>query len=629
MDPDEARRMLASPLAGMDALALRSLARQLQSADRDARGPLVLPRDSAELMAEVLLDPRQLRELTETPEVAAVAAFADALERAELALSRPGAGASEALWELWRSSPWPDRLRAESDAGGENGRRADADLDALCALFDAAADSEQPPGRAGLRGFLAEVAAQEIPADTEREDDVPGRGVRLLTVHRAKGRQWPVVVVAGVQEGIWPDLGRGGGVLVAEELLSDGLSGVIDHRSRLADERRLFLVACSRASRQLLVTAVSGSDGEANQPSRFLGELGVPTRDYRPTDRPLTLPALVSTLRRAVIDPGTSDSLRQAAITRLARLAELRGPDGVPLAPQADPSHWWGLRTLSTSIAPARPPLRLSATQLQSLMSCPRQYFLGRRAQAESPRSSTASLGTVIHTLAEHARTGQLSARELAENLDRIWDQIPFDAAWMSASERVEAELALSRFVAWQEANAGIEVVGVEVPFEVEVTVDSTRVTLTGAVDRLERVADGRLRVIDFKTGRQVPTRAQVAAQEQLGLYQLAIESGGFATHAGGGSVSAGGVLVYLRKAESSAEEGFPAQLRQASLGDVPHLSDDPEEVRYPTWIHARVARAAKIVAEGRFEATPGAGCRYCAFTLSCPTTPGGRQVTP
>ncbi|MFZ1410219.1 MAG: ATP-dependent DNA helicase, partial [Micropruina sp.] len=629
MDPDEARRMLASPLAGLDAVALRSLGRQLQRADQAASGSPFPLRDSAELMAAALSDPQQLQEVADSPEVSALISFADSLERAEQALVRPGAGASEALWELWRSSPWPDRLRAESEAGGESGRRADADLDALCALFDAAAESEQPPGLAGLRGFLAEVAAQEIPADTEREDGASGGGVRLLTVHRAKGRQWPIVVVAGVQEGIWPDLGRGGGILVAERLLSDGLSGTIDHRARLADERRLFLVACSRASEQLLVTAVSGSDGEANQPSRFLAELGVPIREYRPTDRPLTLAALVSSLRRTAIDPECSESLREAAVTRLARLAEVSGPEGQPLVPQADPSRWWGIAQLTTNTVPARTPLRLSATQLQSLMSCPRQFFLGRRAQAEASRSSAANLGTVIHLLVEHARVDGLSEAELAANLDRIWDQIPFDAAWMSASERDQAEQALARFVAWQDANSGVDVVGVEVPFEVDVTVDDTRVTLTGSVDRLERLPDGRLRVIDFKTGRQVPTKAQVAGQEQLGLYQLAIESGAFAARADGAHASAGGVLVQLRKPESSSQEGFPAQLKQAALSDVPQLSDDPDDLRHPTWIHARVARATQIIGEGHFEATPGGGCRYCAFTASCPSTESGKQVTP
>ena len=101
------------------------------------------------------------------------------------------------------------------------------------------AATEQPAGAGGVRGFLAEVAAQEIPADTTREAEVRGRGVRLLTAHRAKGLEWAVVVVAGVQEGLWPAPGQGGAILDPAELLSDGLVGRPDSRESLADARKI------------------------------------------------------------------------------------------------------------------------------------------------------------------------------------------------------------------------------------------------------------------------------------------------------------------------------------------------------------------------------------------------------
>ena len=56
----------------------------------------------------------------------------------------------------------------------------------------------------------------------------------------------------------------------------------------------------------------------------------------------------------------------------------------------------------------------------------------------------------MIHVLADHgARTGADLA-ELTEHLDTVWDQLDFDANWLSAVERVEAEAALERFVTWQ-----------------------------------------------------------------------------------------------------------------------------------------------------------------------------------
>ena len=73
----------------------------------------------------------------------------------------------------------------------------------------------------------------------------------------------------------------------------------------LADERRLFYVACTRARRRLVVTAVSSSDDTGERPSRFLAELGVDVREVRErVPVPLSVAALVATLRRLGRRPG-------------------------------------------------------------------------------------------------------------------------------------------------------------------------------------------------------------------------------------------------------------------------------------------------------------------------------------
>lgn len=622
--PDEARRLLTSPLAELDAVSLRALARTLQAEEAAALGESVQVPTGAELMAAGLHDPGRLPGDSQTGEVAALRGLAELVAAARGVMRKPGSTVGDVLWTLWTGTGWPQRLQADSAAGGETGRRADRALDGVTALFEVAAASAQPGGARGIRGFLAEVAAQEIPADTEREAEVRGRGVRLLTAHRAKGRQWPLVVVAGVQEGIWPDLGRQGAALRPDELISDGLVGRPDPRAALAEERRLFHVACSRASRRLLVTAVAGSDGEANQPSRFLDELGVAVRPHTPDERLLTFAALTAELRRTAASLEASPALRRAAVARLAALAMLRDAHDRPVAPQANPERWWGVLEPTGGPLAATGQVRLSATQLTQVLQCPRQYVLARRSHAEPARSSAAGLGSVIHVLAEHARTDGLTADDLLAELDRVWEQIPFDATWMSASEREEAESALARFVNWQEANEHTDVVGVEVGFEVQVDVDGEPVTLTGSVDRLERTAAG-LRIVDFKTGRRLPTRAQAQVQEQLGVYQLAADAGAFNEVAGGPTGSAGAVLVYLRQPDSA--EDYPKQLHQAALRDTPHPVDDPDAAGYPTWVHHRIARAARIVRQGSYPATPGEGCRWCAFSSSCPAGPGGGQV--
>lgn len=605
-DADEAHRLLLSGWGGFDAVSIRTLGRILRGADAATGGT-----PAPTLVAEALAG---LREVPEGMD--ALARRRDLLASAT-AKVEDGARPDDVLWELWSGTEWPARLRSEALRPGDGSARANRDLDAIVALFQLAHESAAPGGAEGIRWFLAEVAQQQIPADSQRESAVAGRGVRVLTAHRAKGRHWAFTVVAGVQEGVWPDVRRRGSVFDAQRLTSDGLGQGVVTRELVASERRLFLLACSRAHGRLLVTAVEGTEGEEDRPSRFLTELGLPVRHILESPVRLhTLRALVAELRRTAQDPEASPGLREAAASRLARLADATDVQGRPLAPDADPARWWGLQEPTGLAAP--PPddvIRLSPSQLESVLTCPRQYFLNREVKAEPPRSTTTILGSVIHAVAERAATGELTGVTASDLLDQVWADIPFPAAWLSGSERAEADAAVERFVAWQAGHEHADVVGVEVPFRARVEVDGEAVILSGTVDRLERTPTGDLRVVDFKTGRSLPTQADAAASPQLGVYQLAIEAGGFDELAPGAH-SAGAGLVYLRH---DATPGWPKEFRQPSLTEKPHLGDDPAEQEYPTWVHHRVAQARRVLASGSFQARPGGHCQWCGVRSSCP----------
>lgn len=635
---DVASRLLRSPLGGLDSVDMRRLGRALRERERLELAGAAIPRLSGDLVREALADPAVLADLPAATEVANAARLASLLARAR-ALVSERASAVEVLWCLWSGTDWPQRLLSAALGTGEDARRADRDLDAVCALFDLAHRSDDVIGERAVRALLAEVASQEVPADADRRSAVRPRGVRLLTAHRSKGLQWPLVVVAGVQEGSWPDLRRRGSLLEPDRLDESGLVEPPGTSVRLASERRLFYVACTRATRRLIVTAVSGVEGEGDQPSRFLDELGVEVRVVagRPA-HPLTLTALVADLRRASVDPQAHPTTRLAAADRLARLADLRDPGGRAIVPAADPRRWWGVRELT--VVQRRPdgqPIRLSGSQLEALIACPRQWYLNRRAHASSGRSAAASFGTVVHVLAQHAAAEQRDLTDLRRHLADVWDQIPFDAVWLSASERVEGEAALERMVEWTELTADREVLGVEVGFRVGLDVAGSRVELVGQVDRLDRDPDGRVWIVDFKTSAHVPTVAQVAAKEQLGVYQLAAQLGAFDELAGGPVRLAGAELLYLRHASGT----LPKILRQSSLDDVTHLASEPVltalgdaeldrvggQHDHPTWVHHRLAAAVCLIEADRYPAVTGPSCQWCQFAGSCPARPQGRQV--
>ncbi|MDR1265078.1 MAG: PD-(D/E)XK nuclease family protein [Propionibacteriaceae bacterium] len=210
--------------------------------------------------------------------------------------------------------------------------------------MDAAQDRLDLVGQSGVETFLAEIEGQAIPSRRSRPAVSDGAGVALLTAHRGKGREWPLVVVAGVQEGVWPDTRQSRGLIRLDGLTSDGRFDQPDFREGLGAERRLFLSAVSRASRQLLVTAADDAGDWA--PSRFLDDLGLVVERLEPPGTTTTsLVGLVGRWRRLANDPDSHPILRDIAVARLADLAQAHDDHGRPLAPTADPATWWGAET--------------------------------------------------------------------------------------------------------------------------------------------------------------------------------------------------------------------------------------------------------------------------------------------
>lgn len=617
--PTQARALMLSWLGGLDPVTWRRAGRRLRALHPDGETPG--GRRADELLAQALVEPGLLAREESAPEdeLAAVARVAQTLAAVRTQIEA-GRGPHAALWELWRSTPWPTRLQERAWGRGPDAARAQGDLDAVCALFDLASRREEADNR-GVADFLAEVVEQQIPADTDREEGPRSEAVRLSTAHRAKGQEWDLVVVAGVQEGAWPDLRRHDGVLEAVRLTRAGVGEAEPLSASVARERRLFLVACSRARRRLVVTAVDDPESDAGLASRFLDDLGVAAERWegRPTE-PTTLPALVAELRRVGVDPSVSPLLREAAAQRLAVLADAVDDEGHPLAPWADPDRWWGMHDPDVGpVELARPdePVRLTGSALESMLECPRRWYLERQVGAQTPAENAASLGTIVHALAEHAALEGWGLGELTSRLDEVWGALRFEAAWRETAEREIVEAELGRFLAWQELGQRT-LLGTEVPYEVEIDLGDDRVVLTGTVDRLEREPDGGLVIVDLKTGRNTPTGPALKRLDQLGVYQLAAAHGAFEELAPGCGV-AGAEVVHLRV------PGTNPLLPKVGRQDPPTVGD--AEGEGPTWVHDRLLQAARLVRAGRFPAQACQACDRCRFATSCPVTGAGSQV--
>ncbi|MDR1387764.1 MAG: ATP-dependent helicase [Propionibacteriaceae bacterium] len=622
-----------------------------------------------------------------------LAQLEDRLRRARRRVEQ-GSGPAGPLWELWQGSAWAAALADDLGRGPAQARAADRQLDLICALFDLAHGLSHSGGPAGVAALIDQVARQEIPHRSGRSE-VGREGLAVLTAHRAKGRQWRAVVVAGVCEGVWPSLRSARELIDLTDLSPDGRFAPLGPTEQLAAERRLFYVACTRASHALLVTAVDQNQDQGLRPSRLIDQLGGPTAPAEPAEAAWSgLNQLVGGLRRACLDPTAHPSLRQAAAARLADLAGRRDPvSGRPLVRLADPARWWpvgqdcpdgdddgragraepavrpgferpspaawsperggadwagplrgaGRSALDQSSESGRPspaeggdgPWRLTGSHLRALLTCPRQWFLDRRVKAAGPPGPAAAVGALVHQLVHDLGRGLIDRSQADQRLERDWPQIDFPARWRAEAERQAAGQALDRFENWRDGQGDWRLIGLEVPFELNLTVGSQLFQLVGRIDRIDQDAAGRIRVVDFKTARQAITAAQAAADDQLGIYQLAVRGGALADSTGPNPSLAAAELVYLR-CPAGPGGAWPTLRRQPSLDQSPQRQQSqpvqglspagatrvgPART-WPSWVHHRLAWAGRLMAEGRFPALPQAGCAWCHFKASCPAGP-------
>ncbi|MFI6782693.1 ATP-dependent helicase [Micromonospora sp. NPDC050276] len=669
LDEEAAVALLHSPLGGADPLAERRLRQGLRAlalAGGDRR-------PSGELIVEALQDPEELAGI-ERRWAEPAQAVAGLLAIAREAAARPGSTAEDVLWAVWQASGLAERWAGAINQGrpeageGDLARRrraeaADRDLDAVLVLFDAAARfTDRLPG-ARTEVFLDHVLAQDLPADTIAPTADRGAAVRLLTAHAAKGLEWDLVAVAGVQEGIWPDL-RLRGSLLGSERLVDVLAGrsvdgataanVVGQTSALLDEeRRLFHVAISRARHRLLVSAVAsaavGGDDHEEQPSRFLHELGPSTPPSTPPsnppdppgsppgprtdpssggargaaagetgdeepDRPgalpvtrppraLTLPALVAELRTAITDPAAPVARRRAAAAELARLAAA----GVP---GAHPDDWWGLRALSDDrpLVDDGEPVRVTPSAMESALRCSLRWLLERHG-GSGPTSTAQGVGNLVHAAAMLAEDASADRGALLDYVAARFDAIELAARWMAGPERERAEAMVDKLLRWLATNPR-RLLAIEHEFAVRLDDPNRPVDLTGRVDRLEVDEAGRLVVIDLKTGKSTAvTGTDLAEHPQLGAYQAAVEAGAFAEF---GDESGGAALVQLgTSAKDAREQSQPAASEGPAAG----------------WATALVRRTADTMAAATFAAVANSKCRVCPVRTSCPVSGQGRQV--
>ncbi|MDO3645594.1 ATP-dependent helicase [Nocardia mangyaensis] len=607
--------------------AATSVAEPLRIEPEPPAIPLI-DQSSAEILRDLIVGigaDRLLDGLTEV-EAAPLRRVLRAVEKARQTQSR-GQGLEDVLWTLWTSSRLERRWFRQSRRGGAAGMQADRDLDAAVELFDAAAGYVDRLPKASIEGFVEYLLHQQIPQQG-RPLATEGEAVSLLSAHAAAGREWDVVAVAAVQEGIWPNPRARGTLLHTEELV-DLVAGVDPGATTsraapiLAEERRLLLVACSRARRSLLVTAVESAAGDQDLvPSRFLTELlgdddtgepgALPVAD---PGRALVMHALVAELRGVVCDPGTDPRRRDRAARQLARLADA----GVP---GTDPGDWYGTAALSSERElwdDDDSPIGLSPSTVELLRTCPLRWALERHGGTDGDNPHAVK-GNLVHTLVQ-ALAGDVPEAQVRAALDQAWKTVDPATGWHSRQELRRTETMLETFLAWVRTTRGeLTQAGVEVPVDCVLPPRSEGargVRIRGRIDRLERDARGRFVIVDVKTGKTPVAAKAVDDHAQLATYQVAAAHGALDEEADDATPVAdpgGARLVYVAKPHNKTGATERAQTPL----------DDEGLAQWRETIHD----AAAATKGPGYLAVRNDGCRHCPVAGSCPVRDTGRQVT-
>lgn len=619
LDPETAALLLVSPIGGLDAVALRRLRRALRAEELTAGGG----RASDTLLVEVLADPAAAA-LLPTQVRRGPLAVARVLAAGREAATEPGATAQTVLWAVWAATGLAERWSAGALAGGPAGLRADRDLDAVLALFRAAETFvDRMPG-APVAAFVDYLASQDLPADSLAASAQGAGAVEALTPPGAAGREWDVVVVAGVQDGVWPDLRLRDSLLGSQALVElvagrsqDGrVVGSEARRQVLTDELRAFAVAVSRARRRLLVTAVEDTE---DAPSVFC-DLVSPRADGGdgpdprrvPVGPPLDLRGVVAAARSELVQvaarpvppqeprPEEQPEPRSGAQPAAVLLADLSAA-GVA---EADPGTWYGVAGVSSEVPLWGPQdtVTVSPSKVETVTTCALRWAL-EAAGGTKPDATHQSLGTLLHSIAQSHPTGSLT--DLRQELDRRWPELVLPDGWPSLQLRKRAERMVVRLADYL-ADSG-EPLLVEADFDLQVG----RARLRGQIDRVEDAGDDGVTVVDLKTGKSAASKDKAADNPQLGAYQLAVEEG--ALDLPPGTVSKGASLVYVGTETASA-----------SIRDQRALVPDEDG---NSWARETVEGAADTMAAARFAAKNNDLCEVCPVRRSCPLQTEGRKV--
>jgi superfamily I DNA/RNA helicase len=587
---DRVAELLRSPLIDLDDGVVREIER--------------IARLKGVTLTDVLTDPpADLDDRSQAREK-----IAELLALRDLVRAKKDAPADQAFWLLWDRSRLCRELRDRARRGLDD--PAHRDLDALVAFSRALGRFvERRRGHGTLIEYLDAMSRADFGSDPWLPPERSGGGASVVSFHGAKGRQWAIVAVAGVVEGSIPKGRRATGLF--DPYFLDETDPVQRWRRNEAEDRRVFHVAVTRATKRCIVTTSPGPS-RRGEPSRFIDELfgGVPEVETAAGEAPpLTFTEAAANYRRSLADTSAPRADRVAALAAIARTCELD-----PSCATARPSEWWWRWDWTGGVVPIRAQqhsddelpedkLRTSYSRISIYDNCGLQYLCSVVLGLDPETSHNMAFGSVVHKVFEELETGVIPIEPSAAyaRFDELFNAIAgqFPNRAMARQFHRDGQLMIERYGKYLKPGHAAKA---ETKFEV----DFNGNLITGRIDRIDKL--GRNIVIsDYKTSSSPIGWDEARESLQLAIYYLA-----------------------ARNDPEIAALGEPTSMQliypkpPLSKNDVQKRCQTPEEAevvleRLPALIEG-------VVAED-FRPHPEADCTWCKFKPLCPLWSEGKEL--
>jgi len=304
--------------------------------------------------------------------------------------------------------------------------------------------------------------------------------VNILTVHSAKGLEFPVVFLVNLTEERFPTRHKKEVVSIPETLIKEILPAGDYH---IEEERRLFYVGLTRAKDKVFLSS-----------SKFYGE----GKRQRKISR-----FVIETLGEEAVNK-KNEIVKEKKSQLSIFDFKTHKPSGQSSTPSTNTSK------------------NFSYSQLNSFKTCPLQYKYLYVLKIPTLPTDSASFGTSIHkTLQdfyiEFIKDKKINKNRLLEIYKKTWVPIGYSSVAHESRMKKEGEKILNNYFDKYHTK-NINVLGLEKLFKIKISND---IFLTGKIDRIDGRKGNEVEIIDYKTGKK-PSERELTKSLQLSIYALA-----------------------------------------------------------------------------------------------------------